>query len=103
MTKTEATAKINNLKKLGYKVINFNSQRRFNKSQKDFVDYVVIGKGFIYFIELKIGKDKLSPGQEETKKLLEDAVTSNLTVKYLLITENNIEEMLNVIYYQKKF
>lgn len=52
------------IRKYGGKVYNFNSKKALTPGMKDFVDFVIIYRSSIYFIEVKIGEDKFSEGQE---------------------------------------
>ena len=92
------------LRKYGYKVFNFNSDRKFNRGKmSDFVDIVVMGAGLLYFIEVKLGKDRYSSGQIETKELIERICERNKTIVYYTVTDNNVDEIINAIYYRKIF
>lgn len=81
------------LRKYGYKIFNFNNKGRIQTGyMKDWVDIVIAGHGRIYFIEVKIGKDKHSEGQLETKEKL---ISCNAT--YLVVTENNYLDTIQKI------
>jgi len=88
-TKTSISEIIRSVKKFGFKVINFNSKTTLRKGMKDFVDYVVFNKKKVAFIEVKIGKDKYSEGQLETRDMLINASKlSKGIIKYYEITSN---------------
>lgn len=70
-TKAEISKVFSELRKFGFLVFNFNSDKKFNRGRMvGFVDYVIIGKNKIYFVEVKIGADKLNPDQEKFKEML---------------------------------
>lgn len=70
------------IRKFGGKVFTFNSKKALYEGMKGFVDHLVIYKGNVYFIEVKIGKDKLSFEQEELKKDMEIVGLKNKNTYY---------------------
>lgn len=90
-TKKEISKKIKSLEKYGFKVWNFSTKHRTTSGVKDFVDFVIVGYGQIFFVELKIDKDKLSEGQLKTKKHLEK------TGKYTLLTEDMVDNFMEAV------
>ena len=70
-TKSEISKIFAELRKFGFLVFNFNSDKKFNRGRMvGFVDYFIIGKNKIYFVEVKIGADDLSYEQEKFKEML---------------------------------
>lgn len=90
-TKKEISKHIKSLEKYGFKVWNFSTKHRTTSGVKDFVDFVIAGYGRIYFVELKIGADKLSEGQIRTKKILEK------TKRYILLTEDVVDNFIEAV------
>lgn len=86
--KTKISESFKELEKYGYKVWNFNSNLKMRC--KYWVDLVVAGKGWLFLIEVKIGTDKLSDGQEITRHELSH-IKGNC--KYEIVTENNYLEV----------
>jgi Holliday junction resolvase-like predicted endonuclease len=76
------------LRKHGFTVINNNYNHRFGRAMAGFVDYVIYDYSTIYFIEVKIGKDKFSEEQEITKKKLSSIAENNNGVVYLIIPDD---------------
>ena len=67
LTKTEITKALNYLENYGWIVKTFNSNRYNMRGSKGFPDHVLVNssKKLLVFIEVKLGKDKLSPQQCE--------------------------------------
>ena len=65
--KSQISAEFARLREYGYLVFNFNQKSRFGSGLVGFCDHLIIGFGRIIFIEVKIGKDKLSAEQEKLK------------------------------------
>lgn len=89
-------------KQLGMQVLIFQTNRRYSSSAKGMTDYFITGKGYLIFLELKIGKDK---AREEQEKLMENLITCSLTnerVYASFITEQNyltiIEKLTNLLF-----
>ena len=93
--KKQITDKINQLKKIGMNVITFQTDKRKRRSEKNMTDYFIYGKGWVIFIECKIGKDKLSEGQENLKTELSYAQCYNDRLIYAIITETNYINLVN--------
>ena len=91
MTKALIGTDFKKLEKLGFKVFNFSNNRALRNGMKDFVDIFVVGHKRTFAIEIKIGKDKLSAGQEVTRRLFEQCDN------YHLATENNYKNIINLI------
>ena len=89
-TKSQISQDFKQLEKLGYKVFNFNSNRKMLQA-KDFVDLFIVGHKRTFAIEVKIGTDKLSPGQQVTRRLFEQCEN------YHLATEKNYKDIINLI------
>jgi len=72
MTKKDITSEFNKLKPFGFEVITYNDSRPLRKQQSNFVDHLIFNGKYIVFVEVKIGRDKLSISQERTAiKLLQ--------------------------------
>lgn len=82
------------LEKYGCKVFNFSANKRLSSGMKDFVDYVVLGRSKVYFVELKIGKDDFSEGQLGTKGHL---LKIGGNVRYHIATEKNYKTIIDLI------
>lgn len=80
-----------------FKVWNFSSNRQLGQGMKDYFDFVVIGKNALWNIELKIGKDKYSPGQIDTANRFRKLERATKRIKYCLIDENNYLEVRDLI------
>lgn len=101
MNKSDISAQFSNLRKYGAKVFNFQSHKKMLGHSKDWLDIVVIYRNRIYFLEIKTKstKDKLSPGQIETRELLTEISSLTTFVTYREVNEENhtdiIYEILN--------
>ena len=63
-TKKDISRIFAKLRDFGFLVFNFNSNKKLNRGKMTgFCDHLIIGKGKIYFIEVKIGKDTIKPEQ----------------------------------------
>lgn len=83
------------LEKLGFKVWNFSSNKRLNAGMKDFVDYVVLGRNAVHFLELKLKGDKFSDGQADTLERLDKL--NGLGVVYNIVSELNYTNIIDLI------
>jgi hypothetical protein len=98
ISKAEIGKAFRQLEKFGYKVWNFGSKSRLTSGMQDWVDVVVARKIFkewitnIFFIEIKIGKDKLSKGQIDTRQILQA-----ISEKYYLVNESNYQDIIEQI------
>lgn len=74
MTKTDITRGLNCLKRYGWIVKTFNSNRYAMTGSKGFPDHCLINaaKKRLVFIEVKLGKDKVSEDQATTLQALRD-------------------------------
>ena len=70
------------LRDYGYLVFNFNQKTRFGSGLVGFCDHLIIGFGRIIFLEVKIGRDKLS---KEQVKLKDELIKTD--AEYFYITE----------------
>lgn len=88
-TKADISNTFAQLRKFRFKVFNFNSNHKLPLGIKDFVDFVIINKNVIVFVEVKIGADKFSAGQQATALLLQsyDKLIPN-RIMYRVITTN---------------
>lgn len=101
LTKKDISNKFAELRKNGYLVFNFSSHKKMLGSCKGFTDLVIMKAGFIWFIEIKLYKDTYSELQLETEKSIRLAVKRNSYIKYFLVDEKNVDEVINSIYYLK--
>lgn len=92
--KKEISKAFRELEKFGFKVWNFSSNKRLNAGMRDFVDYVIIGRGKVFFIELKIGNDTYTNGQTETA---EKICAIGHPVYYRGATEHNYKAIIDLI------
>jgi len=100
MTKTQITNSLKNLEKHGYKVITFNHYKAMPKGATGFIDHIILStKGTsIYFIEVKIGKDRESDKQREFREVIERFEKKNKAIHYRQVTELNLGEVINEVY-----
>ena len=82
--KSAISSEFARLREYGYLVFNFNQKTRFGSGMVGFCDHLIIGFGRIIFIEVKIGKDKLSIEQEQLR-----AELIRTDAEYVLITRLN--------------
>jgi len=78
-------------RKAGYKVFNFTSNIKIRT--KDWVDIVCVGHGRIILYEIKVGKDKCSPGQIETGIQLAACMAVSNQIVYAIISEKDYKEV----------
>lgn len=97
MTKKIISEYFGKLRKFGYKVFNFNSRKAFFQGLTGMTDFIIIGKGKIFFVELKIGKDKYSEIQIEIKKEILNVSDRNPFIFYLTATDLNYTEIVSDI------
>jgi len=96
--KKDITKIFNELKKFGFTVINMNSHKsQPTRGSKDFVDYVIFNDKQIVFAEIKLEKDKLSPGQFDTMLKLKGVSGYAGNVDYYLIHDET--EAKNLVDY----
>ena len=92
-TKKEISDCFANLRKYGYTVMNFNSQKQLIRGIKGFTDFLIVGAGHLYFIEVKIGKDRFSPEQQAFKIEIQYASERNPFVFYMECNEDNYKDI----------
>ena len=95
--KKDITKIFNELKKFGWTVINNNTPTTQRRQQKGWVDYVIFNTKQIAFIEVKLEKDKLSPGQFDTMLKLKGVSGYAGNVDYYLIHDET--EAKNLVDY----
>lgn len=91
--------KFKTLKRLGFLVLSFESNRPMPKGAKGMTDYLIIGKRFygdIYFIERKYKGDRIRKEQETIAEYL------TKSGNYFLLNENNEAEIIQQILDKKK-
>jgi len=98
-TKAEISKVFAELRKWGFLVFNFNQKNRFGRGLVGFVDHLVIGRNRIWFIEVKIGKDKFSKEQEDLKdRISEIEGWTNGRIDYRIVfdlqTAKSIQEII---------
>lgn len=96
-TKKQITEKVKELKKLGLELITFQTDRQKRRQEKNMPDYFLYGRGYLIFLECKIGKDKLSKGQEIMLTELEYIAKKNKSVYVSIITDKNYNDKINEI------
>jgi len=89
MTKTDITKHFKQIEEYGGKCITFNSNRPLPTGLIGFPDHILIYKGMMLFVEVKIGKDNFKPGQLEMKEFLKSVSFLNDYVFYLQADETN--------------
>jgi hypothetical protein len=87
-----------NLRKFGYNVYNFNSQKKMIRGIKGFSDFMITGHGHIFFIEVKLGKDKFSAEQEAFKDEIKYSAERNPFVFYVECSEKNYLQIHEAIF-----
>lgn len=85
--KSEITKIFNTLKEAGYSVSTFNSHRAVGKGMLYFPDHVFIGHGRIIFVEVKIGKDTMSDGQQKLHTIIQESVVKNRFVDSFIVRD----------------
>lgn len=95
MTKSELNKKIIELRKYGFLVYGFNNNRPNRRNNNGFPDYVII-KNKIWFLEVKIGKDKLSDEQAIFRSYIEN-LNLNMAVEYFEVKEKNYQAVIDLI------
>ena len=99
--KTDITNKVKELRKFGWKVIIFQTNRRGRNAANFMTDYLILGHNRVIFAEAKFDKDVLSKGQEEIKRLIESAIIETPSgyknLDYYLLTEKNTIEIVNLL------
>lgn len=63
MNKKIVNTELKALEQYGYEVFNFNHNKHMPAGSVGWVDFVIIGKGRVWFVECKFGKDKFSERQ----------------------------------------
>lgn len=80
--------------KMGGFIVTFNSNRFVAKGAEGFIDHIIFYKDYMYFIEVKIGKDKISEKQKHIAELINAVSENNKGIRYKIITENNYKEFV---------
>jgi len=96
-TKKEISECFANLRKFGYMVMNFNSRQKLPAGIKGFTDFMIVGKGHIFFIEVKIGKDTFSSEQLEFQSGIKRVTGQNPFVFYAECNEKNYGDIHEAI------
>ena len=88
MTKSEISEKLASYRRIpGVMVFTFNSNHPMPQGAKNFPDHVIISKnGNVIFIEVKLGKDELKPGQAYLQEILLLAGVKNPMLHYRIIS-----------------
>lgn len=95
VTKSDISKSLKDLRKYGFLVFTFNAWRGSHSGNKGFPDHVILKGSRMYFLEVKIGKDKLSKEQKEFWKGI--IGLHNPNVFYQIVTENNYQEIIKII------
>jgi len=85
------------LKKYGYKVKNRSHYKAMPKGMIGETDLFGVGNGCLFFFEVKIGKDTLTPEQIELAKSLIEVSKVNPLVFYAVITEKDYTEYSDLL------
>lgn len=96
-TKAEISKIFAELRKYGFLVYNFNQKTKFGRGLVGFVDHLIIGKNCIWFIEVKIGKDTLTPLQIDLLTRLKIIERKTQVIHWYLITEETAIELRDKI------
>lgn len=99
MTKRDIAAKFRELERLGFKVLNFGDNRQTRIASKDMTDSLVVGHGFVHFVEIKMIKtqDRFRDGQKIFGQKLKRAEKDNKKVFYHIVNENNHKKVIDNI------
>jgi len=91
ITKSGLSRYFKQLEAYGFKVFNFQSHRAMNAGTTGMTDLLVIGRKAPekYFLEIKVGKDRLSPAQIALRELLEPQGC------WFEVTEKNYREIFD--------
>ena len=91
--KSEVAQYFKKLEPYGYKVFNFQSKRAAASGSVGMTDLLICGRKLFerFFIEIKIGKDRLNEAQLKVKELLEPSG------QYFIATELNYKEIFDHI------
>ena len=91
--KSEVAQYFKKLEAYGYKVLNFQSNRTAARGSVGMTDLLILGRKLFerFFIEIKIGKDRLNEAQIRVKELLEPSG------QYFIATELNYKEIFDHI------
>ncbi len=97
MKKAEVTKILKSIP--GWRSFCFNYERRMPPGAVGFPDYCLVSpsSGCVVFIEAKLGNDKLNAKQEEVRQDFREVAKKNNNLKYFLLTENNIHEIVQEI------
>jgi Holliday junction resolvase-like predicted endonuclease len=89
--KSDISKEFVKLKKFGYTVINFNSNKKFGSNMKGFVDLVLFNKKYLIMAEVKTAatKDTLSDEQKKAAADLSSIMAINKTFHYFQIKNLN--------------
>lgn len=97
ITKTDITKRLKAFEKLGLKLYTFNSHRAMPIATKGWPDHVLMGRGWIFFIECKFGYDKISDAQADFLVLMNDISYYNRRVMYFTLHDKNAELIFTLI------
>lgn len=89
ITKTDIKNSLKQIERYGGKLYTFNSNRYTGTGFKGFIDHIIFYKGYIIFIEVKIGKDRIQPEQIICQNCIKETTVKNPFVFYVLATEKN--------------
>jgi len=97
MNKSEVTAKLKSIKNTECYCFNF--YKKMPQGSIGFVDYVLLSlaSGNVYFIECKLGADKMSAKQIRLETICKGIAEKNSNFKYFVLTEKNIDSIIEEI------
>jgi len=100
MTKSDITNSLKTLEKHGYKVITFNHYKAMPKGATGFIDHIILSTTgtSIWFLEVKIGKDRESDKQREFREVIERFERKNKAIHYRQVSEVNLADTITEIY-----
>lgn len=96
-TKKQITEKVKELKKLGLELITFQTHRKKNESEAGMFDYFLYGRGYLIFLECKIGRDRMSEKQMKLFDWLQYSMRFNNRLFVSIITDKDYEEVIKFI------
>ena len=100
VTKSTITEELNNLRRFGFEVMNFNHNDKMPAGARDMTDYLITGKDKVFWIEAKLGRDKLTEGQRRYMNWI-IRISERLghrTVYWFLITEENYIRITDMLF-----
>lgn len=98
MTKTDITNELNEYKKAGVIIWTANAKRAMPTGMRYFPDHhLILPNGHIFYLEVKLGSDTMSPGQENIMERIIYASMNNHKLHYCLLTDRKSLDKLKSI------